>query len=215
MRYETKESSIKLVEKISADEWAVRWDFREKLDENEESTGINWYEQDVFNHIPEMLEIQGLIIDWYNKVTDSIIKHGFVWNDVEVLLNEENKFNYKAIVDETEYRETLIKKWDEENPELAGKEYIEEERLIITPSGDEYVVPVSIPTGRPKSLLPVTLKLGQNNTPENFYVFNTLEELRSFFSAGVDHLLGAYARGWERIAQMDWSVYEEALRNLD
>ena len=70
------------------------------------------------------------------------------------------------------------------------------------------------PTGRPKSLLPITLKLGENNAPENFYTFTTLAELKEFFSAGVKHLLDAYGVGWYKIATFDWTPYVKALEEL-
>ena len=70
------------------------------------------------------------------------------------------------------------------------------------------------PTGRPQSLLPITLKLGESNAPENFYVFTTLKELKEFFSAGVEHLLGAYGAGWYKISTFDWMPYVKALEEL-
>ena len=63
-------------------------------------------------------------------------------------------------------------------------------------------------------MLPVTLKLGESNLLENFHVFSTLDELQEFFSAGVDHLLGAYESGWTKIATFDWGVYVNALEEL-
>lgn len=198
MRIETTESSVKLID-YRQDEglWAVRWDFKPKMDENGNPTGLNWYEEDVFNYPPTIEDIQRVVTEWFNKQTDGMIEHGFVWNGIRVLLNNENKFNYKAIRDEARDREADIKQWDEEHPELAG----------IDMNGYE-------PTGRPKSLLPVTLKLGESNVPENFYTFNTLDELKSFFSAGVEHLQGAYANGWTKIATFDWSPYIKALEKL-
>lgn len=202
MRIETTNSSIALIE-FYADkgEWAVRWDFKPKLDEQGNDTGVNWYEEEVFNYIPTITDIQQVITDWFNKQTDSLIKHGFQWKGINVLLNDENKFNYKAITDEAARRETAIALWDKEHSELAGKNVIEID-------GEQF------PTGRPKTLLPVTLKLGETNVPENFYTFETLAELQEFFSAGVDHLLSAYGAGWYKIANFDWGIYIKALEEL-
>ena len=198
MRIETTESSIKLID-YRKDEglWAVRWDFKPKMDESGNPTGLNWYEEDVFNYPPTIEDIQRVITEWFNKQTDAVVEHGFVWKGIRVLLNNENKFNYKAIRDEARDREADIKQWDKEHPELAGMDM----------NGYE-------PTGRPKSLLPVTLKLGESNVPENFYTFNTLNELKDFFSAGVEHLQGAYGLGWYKIATFDWSPYVQALQEL-
>ena len=197
MRHETTESSIKLVEHFAErGEWAVRWDFKYKGD------GIYWYEEDVFNYIPSIEDIQQLITEWYNKQTTELILYGFVWNDKRVYLSDENKFNYKAIIDEAARIESAIKAWDEKHPDLAGKNY------IFNGEFEE-------PTGRPSSLLPVTLKLGTNNTPENFYVFNTLTELQEFFSAGVQYLIDAYGRGWYQIATFDYEPYIKELENLN
>lgn len=211
MRIETTESSIKLIEFYTdKGEWAVRWDFKPKLDEYGNETGLYWYEEEAYNFIPTIEDIQQTITNWLNKQTDGLIQHGFKWDGISVLLNEENKFNFKSIADEAARRETAIAIWDKENPELAGIDivYIEKE--------NEYgiITKVPSPTGRPKSLLPVTLKLGETNLPENFYTFVTLKELQEFFAKGVDHLLAAYAAGWTKIASFDWMPYVKALEEL-
>lgn len=211
MRIETTETSIKLVERRESDGlWVVRWDFKPKLDENGNETGVYWYEEEAYNWIPTIEDIQRTIVEWFNKQTDGIIQHGFEWKGIQVLLNEENKFNYKAIRDEARDREDDIKKWDEEHHDLAGVNVTYSEG--IDQEGNAVKIPQ--PTGRPHSLLPITLKLGESNTPENFYVFTTLDELKEFFSAGVEHLLGAYAAGWTKIATFDWVPYVKALEEL-
>lgn len=211
MRIETLENSVKLVEFRQSDgHWLVRWDFKPKLDVNGNETGIYWYEEEAYNFIPTIENIQQTITEWFNKQTDGIIKHGFKWKGINVLLNDENKFNYKAITDEAARRETAIAIWDKENPELAGK-YIEEVKAIDR-DGNPAVIQVS--TGRPVSLLPVVLKLGEANVPENFYTFQNLTELQEFFASGVDHLINAYAAGWTKIATFDWQPYVAALKEL-
>ena len=211
MRIETTETSVKLVERRESDGlWIVRWDFKPKLNEDGTETGIFWYEEEAYNWIPTIEDIQRTIVEWHNKQTDGIIQHGFEWQGIRVLLNDENKFNYKAITDETARRETAIAIWDKEHPDMAGKD------VIISMGVDEYgnEVEMPIPTGRPSSLLPVTLKLGENNLPESFHTFNNLTELQEFFSAGVDHLIGAYGAGWYKIATFDWMPYNKALEEL-
>lgn len=211
MRIETTETSVKLVERRESDGlWVARWDFKPKLDSNGNETGLYWYEEEAYNWIPTIEDIQRTIVEWFNKQTDGIIQHGFEWKGIHVLLNEENKFNYKAIRDEARDREEDIKNWDEEHPDLAGID------VIYNKDIDQDGNPIQIPvyTGRPKSLLPVTLKLGESNAPENFYVFTTLEELKEFFSAGVEHLLSAYGAGWYNIATFDWMPYVKALEEL-
>lgn len=210
-RIETAETSIKLVERRESDGlWVVRWDFKPKLDSEGDKTGVYWYEEEAYNYIPTIEDIQRTIIEWFNKQTDGIIEHGFVWNGIRVLLNDENKFNYKAITDEATRRETAIAIWDKEHPDLSGIN-------VVYHSGvDENgnIIEIPYPTGRPISLLPVTLKLGESNLPENFYSFTTITELQEFFSAGVEHLLGAYASGWTKIATFDWMPYVKALEEL-
>ena len=211
MRIETTETSIKLVEKRESDGlWVVRWDFKPKLDENGNATGICWYEEEAYNWIPTIEDIQRTIVEWHNKQTDGVIQHGFVWNGINVLLTDENKFNYKSITDEAARRETARAIWDKEHPDMAGKDVI----ISTGVDKDGNEVEISIHTGRPSSLLPVTLKLGENNLPESFHTFANLEELQVFFAAGVDHLLRAYASGWTKIASFDWIPYIKALEEL-
>lgn len=211
MRIETTETSIKLVERRESDGyWAVRWDFKPKLDSEGNETGVYWYEEDVYNWIPTIEDIQKTIVEWFNKQTDGVIKHGFEWKGINVLLNDENKFNYKAITDEAARIETAIAIWDKENPSMAGINYTVS--YSVDENGNSIEIPV--PTGRPISKLPITLKLGESNLPENFYTFTTLNELQEFFSAGVNHLLDAYKSGWTKIALFDWDVYVKALKEL-
>ena len=213
MRQKMKDPNILLVEAIPGGQWAVRWDIKPKLDENGNETGWYWYEEHLYNWIPTIEDVQLTISEWFNKQTDDIIENGFEWNGIRVYLNDENKFNYKAITDEATRREQSIKLWDEENPELAGKDYLEIP-VYYPDLENELAFIKHEPTGRPKSSIPVTLKLGKTNEPENFYVFNTLKELQDFFSAGVDHLLNAYGMGWYKIATYDWNSYIEAINKL-
>lgn len=206
-RIETTDTSVRLVERRESDGyWVVRWDFQPKPN----ADGVYWYEEESYNWIPTIEDIQTTIVSWYNKQTDGIIEHGFEWKGINVLLNDENKFNYKAITDEAARRETAIAVWDKEHPTLAGMD------IVYVNGVDEEGNTVGRyePTGRPKSLLPITLKLGEKNIPENFYLFTNMKELQDFFSAGVDHLLAAYASGWTKIATFDWSPYVKALEEL-
>lgn len=208
MRVETTDGDIKLVEHFPDDGlWAVRWDMRPKPNQE----GVYSFEEERFPYIPTIGDVQRVISEWYNKQTNEAIIHGYEWKKRKVLLNDENKFNYKAIIDEAARRESAIKIWDEQNPDMAGVSHTY--RDMTLPDGR--VVQFEDATGRPISLLPVTLKLGAENIPENFYVFKTLEELQEFFSSGVQYLITAYARGWTQIATFDYTPYEEALANLN
>ena len=207
MRIETTDTSVQLVEFYSdLGQWAVRWDFEPKPN----TEGVYWYEEEVYNFIPTIQDIQQSVTDWFNKQTDSVIKYGFEWKGIKVLLNDENKFNYKAITDEAARIETAISIWDKDHPDLAGIN----ETFQTGIGADGLEITIASPTGRPESKLPITLKLGETNLPENFYTFTTITELQEFFSAGVDHLIGAYGAGWYKIATFDWSLYIKALEEL-
>lgn len=109
MRIETTDTSVQLVEFYSdLGQWAVRWDFKPKLDENGQETGVYWYEEEIYNWIPTIDDIQQTITDWFNKQTDGMIQHGFEWKGIKVLLNDENKFNYKAITQTKLHVEKLL-----------------------------------------------------------------------------------------------------------
>lgn len=199
---------IQLIEEVKSGHYAVRWNIN-PIYENGEFVK-NEYEEYVFDFIPNIRDIQILITEYFNKQTDLRIKYGFEWNGRQVLLSDENKFNFKAIIDEVARIESSIKEWDEKNPELAGKNHV----LEIFEKGLEGQTEMLIPTGRPASLLPLTLKLGIDNVPENFHIFNTVEELQEFFNLGVQHLINAYAKGWTQIATFDYTPYIEILNNL-
>lgn len=206
MRLETTSTSIKLIEALPDGMWAMRWDIK-PLDG---TIGLS-YEEEQYAYIPSIDDIRRSITEWYNKQTESLIRYGFVWNGRKVYLSDENKFNFKAIIDECARVETSIALWDKDHPDLVGVDTIYDER---TETNGE-VVTFGEPTGRPQSLLPVTLKLGETNSPENFYMFFTLAELQDFFNAGVHHLINAYGEGWSQIATFDYTPYVEALANLN
>lgn len=211
MRIETTETSVKLIERRETDGyWVVRWDFKPKLDSEGNETGIYEYQEEYYNWIPSIEDIQRTIVDWHNKQTDGIIKYGFWWKDRQVLLTDENKFNYCIFADRATKREDAIKKWDEEHPELAGINSTEHE--VVNEMGNPIIL--HIPTGRPQSYLPITFKIGENNTPDSFYTFQTIDALNEFVDAGVDHLQASYGVGWYKIATFDWTPYIEALKEL-
>lgn len=199
MRIETSNSDIKLVEYFPEEGlWAVRWGMRPKPNEE----GVYWYEEERYPYIPTIEDVQRTITEWYNKQTNERILHGFEWNGRKVYLSDENKFNYKAIIDEAARRETAIAIWNKEHPSFTGMDYYFDGNL-------------EVPTGRPSSLLPITLKLGEENIPENFYVFDTLAEVQEFFAAGVQYLIDAYSYGWMQIATFDYEPYVKALAKLN
>ena len=211
MRIETNETSIKLVERRESDGyWVVRWDFKPKLDANGNETGSYWYEEESYNWIPTIEDIQRTIVEWLNKQTDGMIQHGFIWNGIRVLLNEENKFNFALFAIEAERRKNAIEKWDKENPKLSGMNVT----ISRDTDKDGNEVDVFIPTGRPSSRIPITFKLSESNEKNSFYTFTTLEELFEFTSASADHLQAAYDAGWTKIATFDWSPYVNALEEL-
>lgn len=199
---------IQLIEEVKSGHYAVRWNIK-PIYENNEIVKYS-YEEHIFDYIPNIKDIQSVITEYFNKQTDLYIKYGFKWNGRQVYLSDENKFNFKAIIDEAARVETSIKIWDDNNPELAGINYTTTESE--NDNGEK--IEFTWPTGRPTSLLPITLKLGIDNIPENFYVFTKLEELQEFFNLGVQHLINAYAQGWGQIATFDFSEYQKILDTL-
>ena len=200
MKLETTNSDIKLIEKDAKKGlWYIRWNIKKIIDDNGNDTYT--YEEEAFSYPVTIVDVKNVITEWYNKQTNMSILHGFNWKDRQVYLSDENKFNYKAIIDEAARIETSIAIWDKEHPELAGKNHVIENDI-------------EVPTGRPYTLLPITLKLGRDNSSNSFYVFETIGELQEFFSAGVQYLIGAYGQGWYKIATFDYAPYIEILNSL-
>lgn len=210
MRIETIESKVKVVEFIGDGKWAVRWDLRPKLNENgQQIDNIYWYEEHLYNHIPQIEEIKELITFWHNKQIDGAILNGYTYKGINVLLSAENQANFKALFDRATQIENAIKEWDNNNPELAGKNIITE--IGIKDDGTEEEVYVS--TTRPESLLPITFKLGPDKNP-NYYKFTTIEELTNFYDGGLRYIQSCYLVGWTQLAQFNWGVYADAIAEL-
>lgn len=209
MRKETTKNTIDIVEALNNGEWAVRWDFKPKYNEQGETTEVNWYEEEIFNHIPQLEEIKETITNWFNKQVDGAILQGFKYNSMPVWLSMENQFNYKSIFDLSIMIEQKIAAWDEANPSLAGQTYIIEE---VT-SEDGTIEEISKPTGRPQSLFPVNFKFGTNEQP-NYHTFNNIEELTDFYTATLSYIQGCYTSGWIKKDSFDYSQYEKAIAAL-
>lgn len=209
MRKETTETSISIIEALAGGEWAVRWDFKSKLDSEGKETGVNWYEEEVLYHIPQIDEVKEIITAWHNKQVDGAILRGCRWNDIPVWLSMENQFNYKSVFDLAAMTEPQVQAWDSEHPDLAGKNYIMEKGT----DGEGSEVELPVPTGRPLSVLPVKFKFGTDEQPQ-YHTFSTLEDLTEFYTFTMAYIQGCYTKGWIKKDSFDYSVYEEAIAAL-
>lgn len=209
MRKETTESSIPIIETLGGGEWAVRWDFKPKLDEEGKETGVNWYEETILFHIPQLDEVKELITAWHNKQVDGAILRGCRWNDIPVWLSMENQFNYKSVFDLAAMTEPQVQAWDAEHPDLAGKSYTMQ--TVTDENGATFEVPV--PTGRPQSVLPVHFKFGTDDEPQ-YHTFTTLKELTEFYTYTMAYIQGCYTSGWMKKDSFDYGVYAEAIAAL-
>lgn len=209
MRKETKENSVNLVEALGEGQWAVRWDFKPKFNEQGEETGINWYEEEIYFHIPQLDEIKEAIVNWQNRQTDAAILQGFRWSDMMVWLSMENQFNYKSVFDLATMTSQAIAAWDASHPDLAGKEFEYEEQ-----TGDDGIkVFVPVATGRPHDILPVIFKFGTDEEPK-YHEFSALSELTDFYTSCLAYIQGCYQSGWTKKDSFDYTIYEELLNEI-
>jgi len=61
--------------------------------------------------------------------------------------------------------------------------------------------------------LPETFKFGTDEVPE-YVTFETVSELRNFWTAARNHIKQTITSGWARKDGIDWSEYERALEKL-
>jgi hypothetical protein len=61
--------------------------------------------------------------------------------------------------------------------------------------------------------LPVLFKFGTTDNPI-YYTFNTIEELSNFYISAMKYISDTLAEGWRMKDSIDWSLYEEELKNL-
>lgn len=59
--------------------------------------------------------------------------------------------------------------------------------------------------------LPVTFKFGTTENPI-YHTFNTIEELSDFYTKAIAYVNQTLADGWSKKDNIDWSVYENALK---
>ena len=103
MEVKNKKKYFKPYNKVNNKHVTIMWDYKPIMKVNAkgeeiESPLATWQEH-IFNHIPTLSEIKSVITDYYNKMIDEAILTGFVWNDMNVWLSNENQFNYKVAYD--------------------------------------------------------------------------------------------------------------------
>ena len=57
------------------------------------------------------------------------------------------------------------------------------------------------------SNLPIKFKFGNNDTPQ-YYVFNDLEDLKSFYMGAIEHIQNELNQGWNKKDAIKWQEYE-------
>ena len=60
--------------------------------------------------------------------------------------------------------------------------------------------------------LPVTFKFGTTESPM-YYTFETLDGISDFYISAMAYINSTLAEGWKLKDSIDWSVYEEALKD--
>ena len=60
--------------------------------------------------------------------------------------------------------------------------------------------------------LPVTFKFGTTESPV-YYTFETLDDISDFYISAMAYINTTLAEGWKLKDSIDWSVYEEALKD--
>jgi hypothetical protein len=81
--------------------WVIRWNKREETNKDlggREETVTRW-EEEVFDHKPELSEIKTVIEEYFNTEVQKKIFSGFTWEDKTVWLTQENQINYKSLYD--------------------------------------------------------------------------------------------------------------------
>lgn len=59
--------------------------------------------------------------------------------------------------------------------------------------------------------LPVIFKFGTSNNPI-YYKFETLEDISDFYLSAMNYINKTLEDGWKKKDNIDWNVYEEALK---
>lgn len=90
MRNISSANKLKLLECVDTKRnlWRVRWNEQKLFDTYS-------YEEQEFKYKPALQEIQDLIYDYYNKMTEDKIVNDFEWNNKDFYLSKENQINYQ------------------------------------------------------------------------------------------------------------------------
>lgn len=93
------------------DTWFVRWNVRDSEEE-----GCKMWDEEEFDHKPTREEIATVINQSINEKTSNKIQSGFMYNEKQIWLSEQNQLNYKMLFD-SKQDGIVIKCGDDINPE--------------------------------------------------------------------------------------------------
>lgn len=99
----TKYKPIEVVSEVD-NIYIIRWDYAEvkEIDQKTKElidTDLAIWAEEILYHKPTEAELRKLFTKYYNDITDNKILSGFVWNDMQIWLSDENQRNYKAVYD--------------------------------------------------------------------------------------------------------------------
>lgn len=118
----------------------------------------------------------------------------------------EQEFNHKPAAEEIR---TLVMQWYNDNIDrkiLTGFAYEGTPVWLSSENQFNYKSAFDLALQTDGATLPVTFKLGTDDEPA-YRTFNTVEELRLFYTAAVLHIQQTLAAGWKQKDAFDFTKY--------
>jgi hypothetical protein len=89
--------------KLNNNHVIIMWDYQPIIKEDNNGnlieTNLATWEEYNFEHKPTQIEIEEIILNYYNNKINDKILNGFMWKDMNVWLSIENQINYKKMYD--------------------------------------------------------------------------------------------------------------------
>lgn len=121
----------------------------------------------------------------------------------------EEEFNHKPTADEIR---SIVMKWYNDRIDkeiISGFSYNGSQVWLSSENQFNYKSAYDLAVQTGGKTLPVTFKLGTDDEPV-YKTFNTVDELKTFYTAAVSHIQKTLSNGWKMKDAFDLSKYKVA-----
>ncbi len=121
--------------------------------------------------------------------------------------NWRERFTVKPTLNEVKAKIIGLINSETDRKILTGCTYEGDQVWLSTENQFNYKAEYDLAVQTGGSNLPITIKLGSEDTPI-YKTFNTVDEFGKFYTHVLEHIKKCYTDGWQEKDSIDWSLYK-------